>query len=237
LVTAEHVHGRTGLDGPALPEPGLRPRAGHGVDFIVDTVMAAPEGAITLCALGPLTNVAAAIIKEPRLATRLEGIVIMGGGWSTGGNVTPAAEFNIHVDPHAAAVVLGSRARVTMIPLDCTHQVLTTAPRRERIRALGTPVAAAVCAILDTYDCYDFAKYGDGGAPLHDPCVIAQVIWPALFAGRRVSVEIETASELTMGMTVVDWWGVSGRAANADFIRTVDAEAFFDNLTARLARY
>jgi purine nucleosidase len=236
LVTAEHVHGKTGLDGPDLPEPTMALQETHAVDFIVQTLMARPAGTVTLCPLGPLTNIALALIREPRIAPRIGQIVLMGGGFFAGGNATPAAEFNIHVDPHAAATVLDAGIPLVMIPLDCTHQALTTRARVEAIGALGTPVGLATAQLVDFFERYDEAKYGTDGGPLHDPCVIAYLLAPDLFAGRHVNVAVETGSELTMGMTVVDWWAVSGRAPNATVLKDIDADGFFAVLTERLGR-
>lgn len=236
LVTAEHVHGKTGLDGADLPEPTMPLDPRHAVDFVIDTVMSRPEKTVTLCPLAPLTNIALALAEEPRLAERLEGIVLMGGGVFEGGNYTPAAEFNIYVDPEAAQRVFQSGADITFIPLDCTHQALTTAVRTTAIRTLGTPVAEAAAGWLDFFERFDEDKYGTDGGPLHDPLVVAYVLRPDLFTGKRVAVEIETGSALTRGMTVVDWWGVTGAKPNATMLRTVDADGFFALLTERLAR-
>jgi purine nucleosidase len=234
LVTAEHVHGRTGLDGPDLPEPAMPLQEQHAVDFIVETLRRYPAGEVTLCTLGPLTNVALALQRAPDIAARIQQIVMMGGGFFEGGNITPAAEFNIYVDPHAADVVFRSGISLVVMPLDVTHQVLTTRKRLEKIAALGTPVAKACVELLEFFERYDEEKYGSDGGPLHDPCVIAYLLQPQLFQGRDCNVVVETGSELTMGMTVVDWWGVSGRPANARVMRTVDADGFFELLTTHL---
>ena len=236
LVTAEHVHGRTGLNGPELPQPTMPLQPGHGVDFIVDTLMAEPAGSVTLCPLGPLTNIALAMIRQPEIATRIRQIVLMGGGFFEGGNTTPAAEFNIHVDPHAADIVFRSGVPIVMMPLDVTHKVMTTAARVSAIRALGNRAAVATAEMLDFFERFDEEKYGTDGGPLHDPCVIAWLIRPDLFCGRLCNVTVEIASELTMGMTVVDWWGVTDRPKNATVMRDVDADAMFALLTERLAR-
>lgn len=234
LVTAEHVHGRTGLDGPDLPEPTVPLQAQHAVDFIIETLRREPSGTVTLCTLGPLTNVALALQRAPDIAPRIQQVVLMGGGFSEGGNITPAAEFNIYVDPHAAHLVFSSGIPLVVMPLDVTHQVLTTRQRLAAIGALGSPVARVVVELLEFFERYDEQKYGSDGGPLHDPCVIAYLLQPTLFAGRHCNVAIECASELTLGMTVVDWWGVSQRPANAMVMRTVDADGFFALLTERL---
>jgi purine nucleosidase len=140
-VTAEHIHGKTGLDGPDLPEPTMPLQPGHAVDFIIDRLMAAHDASVTLCMLGPLTNLGMALVKGPAIVTKIREVVLMGGGWMEGGNVTPAAEFNIFVDPHAAHNVFTSGVPITMLPLDVTHKVLTTRKRLERFRAMGTRVA------------------------------------------------------------------------------------------------
>lgn len=236
LVTAEHVHGRTGLDGPDLPEPSMPLQEKHAVDYLVETIMSEPDSAVTLCVLGPLTNIALAMIREPALSGRIREIVLMGGGYFEQGNVTPSAEFNIYVDPQAADVVFRSGAPIVMMPLDVTHKALTTNARVAAIRELGTPVAVATAELLDFFDRYDEEKYGTDGGPLHDPCVIAYLLKPDLFSGRQCNVQIETASELTMGATVVDWWGITDRPKNALVMRDIDADGFFALLTERLAR-
>ena len=236
LVTAEHVHGKTGLDGPDLPEPTLPLTPGHAVDFLIETIRSAP-GAVTLCPLGPLTNIAAALQKAPDIAPLIREIVLMGGAYFEVGNITPAAEFNIYVDPEAAEIVFKSGAPITVVPLDVTHKALVTKPRNDAFRALGSPVGIAVAEMTDFFERFDREKYGSLGAPLHDPCVPAYLIAPSLFSGRHINVEIETASPLTRGMTVADWWGVTDRPPNATFLGDIDAEGFFTLLTDRLSRY
>lgn len=236
LVTAEYIHGKTGLDGAVLPEPTMAVETQHAVDFIIETLRREAEGTVTLCTLGPQTNVALALQKAPDIAPRIREIVMMGGGFFEGGNITPAAEFNIYVDPEAAAVVLGSGVPVTMMPLDVTHQLLTTKARVAKIAAIGSKPAQAMVEWLQFFERFDEEKYGSDGGPLHDPTVIAYLLKPDLFQGRHCNVEIELQSELTVGMTVVDWWRVSGREANATVMRHVDADGFFALLTERFAR-
>ena len=236
LVTAEDVHGKTGLDGPELPEPGMPLQEQHAVDFIVETLMREQGGSVTLCPLGPLTNIALALEREPDIVPRIREIVLMGGGFFEGGNVTPAAEFNIHVDPHAADVVLKSGIPVVMVPLDCTHKALTTAKRVAAFRDLGTRPGVATAEMLEFFERFDENKYGTDGGPLHDPCVIAYLLKPELFSGRHINVTVETASELTMGMTVADWWGVTGRPKNVTYMRDVDHDGFFQLLLERIGR-
>ncbi len=236
LVTAEHVHGKTGLDGPDLAEPKMQLQAQHGVDFIVETILANPQGDITLCPLGPLTNIALALIRAPQIAPKVREIVLMGGGFFEGGNITPAAEFNIYVDPHAAEIVFKSGIPIVMMPLDVTHKALTSRVRVDRFRAMKTQVGDATAELLDFFERFDEQKYGTDGGPLHDPCVIAYLLKPGLFKGRLCNVAIEAASELTMGMTVVDWWHVTGREPNATVMRDIDDDGFFELLTERIGR-
>ncbi|WP_299618674.1 nucleoside hydrolase [Pelagibius sp.] len=236
LVTAEEVHGKTGLDGPELPAPTMPLQEGHAVDWIVDTLRAAPAGSITLCTLGPLTNIATAMVKAPDIVPRIAEIVMMGGAYFEVGNVTPTAEFNIYVDPHAAHVVFTSGVKMTMHPLDVTHKALMTRAWIDSLRALGSATGQAAAAMLDFYERFDMEKYGEAGGPLHDPCVIAYLLQPELFRGRDCNVAIETRSDLTMGMTVVDWWGVTDRPANCHVINQIDAEGFYELIRSRLAR-
>jgi purine nucleosidase len=235
LVTAEHVHGRTGLDGPVLPDPSMPLQPQHAVDFLIETLMARPAGTVTLCVLGPMTNIALAIIREPKIASRIKRIVAMGGGFFEGGNITPAAEFNIYVDPQAARVVFEADIPITLVPLDCSHQALTSAVRVEKFRVMPNRSGPAMAALLDFFERFDEQKYGTDGGPLHDPCVMAWLLKPGLFQSRHVHVAIECESELTMGMTVVDWWGVTGKKANATVCRSIDAAGFFDLLAERIA--
>ncbi len=236
LVTAEHVHGETGLDGPNLPDPQMPLQTLHGVDYIINTLMSAEPKTITLCTLGPLTNIAMALIKQPAIAERIAEIVMMGGAYFEVGNITPAAEFNIYVDPEAADVVLRSGVPVTILPLDVTHQIQSTPERLAAIKAIGNASGAAVHAMLTFSETFDLKKYGWTGAPLHDPTVIAYLLQPDLFEGRHCNVAIETASELTVGMAVVDYWHVTGRAKNANYLRNGNADGFYKLLTERLAR-
>ena len=239
LVTAEEVHGASGLDGVELPESHLPLDPRPAADFIVERVMAHKPGTVTLLPVGPLTNIAAAMRAEPRLAGRLRGIVLMGGAIALG-NTTPAAEFNIIVDPEAAAIVFASGADLTMLPLDVTHQAITTDERIAAIRALGTRVGRVVASWLTFYRLHDMDRYGMPGGPLHDPCAVAYVLWPELFAGRFCHVAIETEGTLTLGRTVVDWWPnkakPTGEKPNCMVIDRIDADAFFHRLTERLGR-
>lgn len=236
LVTAEHVHGKTGLDGITLPEPTMPLAPGHAVDFIIDTLRREAPGSVTLCPLGPLTNIATAFLKAPDIIPRVAEIVLMGGGYFEGGNITPAAEFNIYVDPEAADVVFTAGVPLVVMPLDVTHKALTSREWVEGMRALGTEAGRAVASWTDFFERFDTAKYGSLGAPLHDPCVIAYLIRPGLFSGRHIHVAIEVEGRHTLGMTVADWWRVTGKEPNTMFMGNVDRDGFFALLTERIAR-
>lgn len=235
LVTAEYVHGDTGLDGANLPEPTLRLRDGHAVDWIIETLMREDAGSVTVCTLGPMTNLGMAIAKAPAVAARIACVVAMIGGGFEGGNVTPVAEFNAYVDPHAARIVFESGVPIIMAPLDLTHKALMPRGFLDRLQRLDTAVGRAAHGMLSFYERFDVEKYGSTGGPLHDPCVIAWLLAPKLFSGRECVVEVETASELTVGQTVIDWWGVTKRAPNALVLNEVEAESFFDLIVERLA--
>ena len=240
LAIADYIHGASGLDGYDLPEPEMPLAPGHAVDAIIDILRARPERTVTLCPTGPLTNVAMAMIKAPETVPRIREIVLMGGAIGLG-NVTPAAEFNIFVDPHAADVVFRSGVPIVMFGLDVTRQAVVTPERLETIRRLDTPVGRAMASLLEFYNLYAQTKRGQPGAPLHDPCVIAWLLQPELFEGRACHVAIETGSELCMGRTVVDWTGrgrldQDGEPANAMVMNQVDPDGFFALLTERLGR-
>lgn len=236
LITAEHVHGKTGLDGPAMTDPVMPLQAQHGVDFIIETLRREPAGTVTLCPLGPLTNIAVAFQRAPDVMARVQEIVLMGGAYFEVGNITPAAEFNIYVDPEAAEIVFKSGVPLVVMPLDVTHKTLTNPARVAAFRGMGTRVGTMVAEWIDFFERFDVAKYGSAGGPLHDPCVIAWLLDPALFTGRLINVEIETQSPLTRGMTVADWWGITDRPRNALFIGGVDADEFYALLTDRIGR-
>lgn len=236
LITAEHVHGKTGLDGPPMVDPTMPLQEQHAVDFIIETLRREPSGTVTLCPIGPLTNIATAFERAPDIIPRVQEIVLMGGAYFEVGNITPTAEFNIYVDPEAAKIVFAAGAPLTVMPLDVTHKALTTKPHIQAFRSMGTKVGDAVAAWTDFFERFDMEKYGSEGAPLHDPCTIAYLIQPDLFAGRHVNVEIETGSELTLGMTVVDWWRVTDRPKNAMFMKDIDADGFYALLAERLVR-
>lgn len=237
LVTAEEVHGKTGIDGVPITDPRQPLEAEHAVDFICRTLQAAQPRSVTLVPTGPLTNIAMAIIKDPGILEAVDRIVLMGGAMREGGNLSPSAEFNIMVDPHAARVVFECGRPIVAFGLDVTHQVVATRERIAAIRGVGNPAATATADMLAFFARHDSTKYGFDGAPLHDPCTVAWLLQPGLFAGRECAVAVETDSALTRGHTAVDYWGVTGRAPNALWIDRVDADGFFAMLVEYLGRY
>lgn len=226
LVTAAHVHGASGLDGPHLTAPAMELDPRHAVDLIIELALAAPRP-ITLVPTGPLSNIALALRREPRLAQRVERIVLMGGAIAEG-NITPSAEFNIYVDPDAAQIVFSSGIPILMVGLDVTHKALVGPAEQEQIRALGTPVGTLVADLLGFFSGHHRERYGWEGAPLHDPCCVAELIRPGLITIKPMDVQIETASPLTLGRTVCDVWGVTGRAPNADVGVDIDRQGFIE---------
>ena len=237
LLTAEKVHGETGIDGVDIVEPVTPLQEKHAVDFIVDTLRNADDESVTLVPTGPLTNIGTAIDRAPEVLPKIRQLVIMGGAMREGGNYSPSAEFNILVDPHAADIVFNCGRPITSMGLDVTHQVLSTRARVERIRQLGNPVAEATAGMLGFFERHDSRKYGVEGAPLHDPCTIAWLLAPELFEGKFCNLSVETRSELTMGHTAVDFWHVTDRPHNVNWIYSVDADGFYDLLTERLASF
>ncbi len=225
-IHAAHVHGESGLGTLDLPDPAVAASAEPGVDTLIRRLRAAEPGSLTLCLLGPATNLAVALVQAPDLAARLGEVVFMAGSQRAGGNVTPAAEFNAYADPEAARIVLESGANITLVPLDLTHQVLLTAVRLDRLRRIGTAAASAVVGLFDA----------DADAPMHDPCVIAHLLRPTLFQGHRRPVSIETTGESTRGTMVVDTRRTTAAPPNARWLSEADADGFFDLLADRLAR-
>lgn len=237
LLTAEKVHGKTGIDGVAIVEPSQPLEKQHAVDFIVSTLHAADDNSITLVPMGPLTNIASAIERDAMILEKVSEIVLMGGAMREGGNHSPSAEFNILVDPHAADIVFRCGRPITVMGLDVTHQVLATPARRDHIRSINNAPGRATAGMLDFFNRHDTIKYGSLGAPLHDPCTVAYLLDPELFEGKFCNLAVETESELTMGHTAVDFWHVTDRAENVQWIHKVDADGFYALLVERLSRY
>lgn len=235
LITAENVHGKTGIDGVDIYEPAMPLQDQHAVDFIIETLLKADMNSVTLVPTGPLTNIGQVLSQQPAVLPKIKEIVLMGGAMREGGNTTPSAEFNILEDPDAAQIVMQCGRPLTICPLDVTHQVLVSRERLEQIRAINSPVGAAVVGMMEFFNRFDSEKYGSDGAPLHDPCTIAYLLEPELFEGKMCNVEIETGSPLTRGHTAVDFWGVSDRARNANWLYKVNADGFFSLLIERLS--
>jgi len=230
-VDAVDAHGEGGLGDLVLPPPTLALRPEHGVLYLIDTLRGAEPKSITVCALGPLTDIAMALVAAPDIASSIAELVIMGGASHGPGNATPAAEFNIYADPHAAAVVFDSGVPITMVPLDVTRGVRSTPERIAPIRAMATRCGAAIAELLGPR-----RALGEPPMAMHDPCVIAYLVAPELFQWREVNVAVETQSPLALGLTLIDWRGVSGRAPNARVIETVDADGIYRLLAERFAR-
>lgn len=235
LHTAPEIHGVSGLDGPSVPEPDLTLAPTHGVDLLIERLRAS-DGDLTIVATGPLTNVATAMRRAPDILPKIQRIVLMGGAIGLG-NTTPAAEFNIFVDPEAAHVVFTSGRPVTMVGLDVTHQVLATPEVRARIRALGSPVAYLVDDLLGFYADRYRAVFGFDSPPLHDPCAVARVVDPTLLTTQPMHVDIELRGEWTAGRTVCDVHGVSGKLTNVEVATGIDVERFWSLLVDTLATY
>jgi purine nucleosidase len=233
-ITAEHVHGTTGLDGAVLPEPTMPLQAQHAVAFLINQLLET-NVPITLATLGPLTNLAIALIQAPDIASNIEQVVIMGGAKGQG-NVTPSAEFNIYADPHAARVIFESGLPLTLLGLDLTHQIVSTAERIAALEQLNTPVGKVAADLLRYYGQLDAEKYSLAAAPLHDPCVIAYLLQPELFAGRPMYVAIETDSQLCLGRTVIEDYPSEAQRANATVLETANAQGFYQLLTESLAK-
>jgi purine nucleosidase len=226
-VIAENIHGDSGLDGPDLPEPEVKLDDRHAVDLIIELVMTAEPGEITLVPVGPLTNIAMAMRREPRIVDRVREVVLMGGAY-TRGNSTPAAEFNIFADPEAAAAVFDASWTVTMVGLDLTHQAGATPEVQERIQSIGTPLAGIVVGWLKFFGSTYSRVEGMTAPPVHDPCAVARIIRPDLVETVPASVHVETRGVHTYGMTVTNF-----RPADPDDNPTLvatklDAAGFWD---------
>ncbi|MBW3761181.1 pyrimidine-specific ribonucleoside hydrolase RihA [Aeromonas jandaei] len=236
LIIADNVHGESGLDGPKLPDPAFAPQAMTGIELMAKCLRESPEP-VTLVPTGPLTNIALLLAAHPELKGKIARIVLMGGA-AGAGNWTPAAEFNIYVDPEAADMVFKSGIPITMCGLDVTHEAQVMDEDIERVRAITNPVAQCVAGLLDFFMIYHRdPKWGFAGAPLHDPCTIAWLLNPALFHGVECRVDIETRGEHTVGMTVVDRYGLSGKPANALVLLGLDRAGFIDLLVERLRAF
>jgi pyrimidine-specific ribonucleoside hydrolase len=234
-IVAGDIHGASGLDGVDWDEPRVPVDPRNGVDLIIERA-AADERPLTIVAVGPLTNVATALLRAPSIAAGLERIAIMGGAIGLG-NRTPSAEFNIYADPEAADVVFGSGVPITLVPLEVTHRALATEAVLDRIAALNTPVARMSVALMRYFAETYRRVFGFAAPAVHDPCAVAAVIDPAIVATRHMNVEVDTASDLSLGRTVCDVYGTTGRQPNADVGMDLDVERFWDLTIAGLAAY
>jgi inosine-uridine nucleoside N-ribohydrolase len=232
---APEIHGESGLDGPSLPEPSLELAPIHAVDLLIDLLMSS-AGDLTIVATGPLTNVATAIRREPRIVPKIKQIALMGGAIGLG-NWTPAAEFNIYVDPEAASIVFGCGCPITMVGLEVTHQAQATIEVRQRIRALANPVAQLVDELLEFFAKTYLTVFGFPAPPVHDPCAVACIMEPELLRSEPMRVDIELRGEFTRGRTVCDQYGMTGQAVNAQVGLEIDARRFWDLLIETLATY
>lgn len=231
LHTAEFICGQDGLAGMALPEPGRSPETQHAVNAIID-LLRQSKAPLTVCALGPLTNIAMVLRLAPDLASKIDRLLIMGGARDLG-NITAAAEFNFFVDPHAAAIVFNAGIPITLFPLNATYQAVASAERLSDLDATA-PIQSQVLSMLQRDRAGGAALGGDKGHPMHDPCVIAYLLWPDLFEGRDCHVSIETAEGATVGRSTIDWWGRSAEPANAHVIGAMDADQMFAGIAASL---
>ncbi|WP_426427184.1 nucleoside hydrolase [Pseudomonas palmensis] len=235
-IYAENIHGEEGLPGVAVHEPKKGLAQGSAVQYLIDTLGGAEPNSITLAMLGPQTNLALALIQAPQIVKGIKEVVVMGGAHFNGGNITPVAEFNLYADPQAAEVVLRSGVKLTYLPLDVTHKVLTSEARLKQIRGLNNHASKLVGDILDAYVKGDMAHYGLPGGPVHDASVIAYLLKPELFSGRQIHMSVDSREGPTFGQTIADWYGTLELPANVMWIESGDAQGFFDLLSERLAR-
>lgn len=232
LTYAGEIHGASGLDGVDWEEPTVPLDERHAVDLMAQ--LAEAHERLTIVAVGPLTNVATLLERDPAVASRIERISIMGGAIGLG-NWTPSAEFNIHVDPEAAAIVLASGVPITLVPLEVTHRALATDDVIARIAALGTPLADVSVALMRFFaDAYRDV-FGFDAPAVHDPCAVAAIIDPTLVAARHMNVAIELDSELTLGETVCDVYGTTDRAPNADVGMDLEVDRFWELMIGAIA--
>ena len=233
LKTAGYIHGESGLDGPAFGEPTVPLDSRHAVDLIIELLMHS-NGDITLVPTGPLTNIAMAVRKEPRIVPKVQELILMGGAY-TRGNTTPAAEFNIYVDPEAAEIVFRAGWPLTMVGLDLTHQALATPAVLERIAALGTPVARLAAQLMEFFRQTYRRNAGFDSPPVHDPCAVARVIDPNVMQCVNAFVAIETRGEYSSGMTVTDFSSRLG-PTNAQVATKLDVDLFWDLMVDAIRR-
>lgn len=232
-------HGRTGLGNTTLPEPVKQAERMSAADFLIETLedAAAKGERVTLCCLGPLTNIAVALRMKPRIADGIERIVMMGGAYREPGNRTMTSEFNILADPHAAHVVFSSGLPIASLALDATHQVMLKPEHVAEFSRVSGRISGVLAELMAFWDRNDVRRYGSRGGPLHDPLVMAYILAPHLFETQKARVFVEYESELCMGQTIADWYGKSGLEPNTDIVVKVDAEGVIAFFLERLSRY
>ena len=235
-IYAENIHGKEGLPGVTVHEPKLGLAPGNAIQYLIDTLSKAKPHSITIAMLGPETNLALALMQAPEITRGIKEVVVMGGAHFNGGNITPVAEFNIFADPQAAQVVLASGVKLTYIPLDVTHKILTSPQRLDQIAGLHNQAGTLVSDILNAYVAADMLHYGLSGGPVHDASVIAWLLKPELFSGKQIHLDIDSREGIGFGQTVADWYGTLDQNKNVFWVENGDAQGFFDLLTARLAR-
>jgi len=228
LIIADYVHGEMGMDGPSLPEPVLQPESVSAVEAMAAILANSPEK-ITIVPTGPLTNIATFLLAYPHLKSKIERISLMGGG-AFRGNMTPTAEFNIYVDPEAAAVVFNSGVPITMCGLDVTHKALVFQEDIELFRSIGNKSGEVLAELMDFFSIFYRRERTElaGGAALHDPCAIAWLIDPTMFTSKPCYVDVEVTGKLTTGTTVVDFFDVLKKTPNVEFVYDIDRERYIN---------
>ena len=235
-IYAENIHGKEGISGVTVHEPKKGLADGNAVDYLIKTLSTAKPHSITIAMLGPQTNLALALTQAPEITQGIKEVVVMGGAHFNGGNITPVAEFNLFADPVAAEIVLKSGVKLTYLPLDVTHKVLTSEARLKKIADIKNNASKVVGDILNEYVKGDMEHYGIPGGPVHDATVIAYLLKPSLFSGRQANMVVDSREGPTFGQTIVDWYDGLKQDKNVFWVENGDAQGFFDLLTERLAR-
>ncbi|XKU39361.1 nucleoside hydrolase [Pseudomonas [fluorescens] ATCC 17400] len=235
-IYAENIHGKEGISGVTVHEPKKGLADGNAVDYLISTLSTAKPHSITIAMLGPQTNLALALTQAPEITQGIKEVVVMGGAHFNGGNITPVAEFNLFADPLAAEIVLKSGVKLTYLPLDVTHKILTSEARLKKIADLNNNASKVVGDILNEYVKGDMEHYGMTGGPVHDATVIGYLLKPELFTGRQANMVIDSREGPTFGQTIVDWYDGLKHDKNVFWVENGDAQGFFDLLTERLAR-
>ena len=235
LKASDHVHGQSGLGNAKLPEPNIKPVAQHAIDFLIERFLAEP-GELSLFAIGPLTNVALAIRKEPRFASAVKEMVIMGGAIREGGNITPQAEFNIYADPHAAHIVFHSGIPITLIPLDVTHKTMLYTTQIDQLKNIGSPISRFIVDATSDYIHFTESKTGISGCALHDPLTLATVIAPELLTIEEHFVDVDISGGVSTGSTFADFYHTTARPTNMKVALDVRGEDFVELFIQRMKK-